>query len=142
MKHAAGDILKYHEMEMSEPVRVLLITDHKAFAAFCNGVGSRVGIWKTLLWHLTPNSIWFLDITPASDIHDVEYSIPDRYHSMMEARAAWNTANRRFLRNMRRLIADAGGFFEGWRLNRAKLYFEAVSTESAFQSFLDGKRIG
>lgn len=142
MKYQAGDLRKYRGLEMSEPARELLISSPRAFASLCNGVGSKVGFFKRLLWFFTPDTIWGLDITDCSDIHDVGYTVPAWYPSLSAARSAWIAENDRFLRNLRKRIAEAGGWLEGWRLNRSKLYHKAVSKEAAFASFLDGKTIG
>lgn len=139
----AGKIEKYKGLEMSEEAANLLYSDPKKFASYCNGVGSRVGWVGRLTYHLIPNTIWFMDITPASDIHDVEYSVPSEFQHLGLAAKAFDDANLRIYKNIQTLIkrkATSGILFR-MRMRRAKLYYYALGSDAAWNSFVSGKTI-
>ena len=81
-----------------------------------NGCGTAG--WKG---RLVPDSIWFLCITPACNIHDWMYTVGLTLADKDEA-------DRVFLNNVCRLIDEAGGpgFLIDLRRDAAKGYFEAV----------------
>jgi len=138
-----GDPRKYVGLTMSDAARDLLNSDRKTFKKCCNGVGSKVGFWNKLLYHIIPNFIGLINITPASDIHDVEYTVPPTFATMTEARQAWQDANMRFLSNCRRLI-EAGTRWHWLREIRYKIateYYALLGSQSALQSFLAGRTI-
>jgi len=138
-----GDFKKYIGLDMSEVARDLLNADPKTFGSYCNGVGSQIGFWNKLVYHFIPNFIGLIDITPAADIHDVEYSVPFVFATMSEAKKAWEDANMRFLSNCRRLI-DAGTSWKWLRASRyfvATKYYALLETDSAWKSFLSGRTI-
>lgn len=134
---------KYLGLAMSDEARKLLGTDPKRWKSYCNGVGSNVGWLGKLTYHLIPNTIWFMDITPASDIHDVEYYVPDTFATRAGA-IEWKVqADQRFLDNMLALIRAKSGtaFMRILRTRRAIAYYNAVA-EIGEDSFLEGKKIG
>ena len=139
----AGNPEKYRGLEMSEAAASLLKSDPKTFASYCNGVGSRIGFWNNLAYHFIPNTIWFMDITPASDIHDVEYSVPDSFSFLGLARQAFDAANLRIYRNIQTLIKrkSTSGILYRLRMNRAELYYYALSSDAAWNAFISGKII-
>lgn len=141
MRYKAGDARKYEGMDMSPVARRVLEDSPALFKSWCNGVGSRGSFWDSVAWHFIPNTIWFMDITKASDIHDVEWTIPTTYTSVEEARKAWLAANCRFVRNCRKLAFDKDGMFLKARLHRIKWYGAKVGSEKSFQRFLRGKTI-
>ena len=128
---------------MSDAAANLLKSDPKTFASYCNGVGSRIGFWNNLFYHFIPNTIWFMDITPASDIHDVEYSVPDSFSFLGLARQAFDAANLRIYRNIQTLIKrkSSGGILYRMRMRRADLYYYALCSDLAEGSFMSGKTI-
>ena len=139
----AGNPEKYRGLEMSEAAANLLKSDPKKFASYCNGVGSRIGFWNNLAYHFIPNTIWFMDITPASDIHDVEYSVPDSFSFLGLAKQAFDAANMRIYRNIQTLIKrkSSGGILYRMRMRRADLYYYALCSDLAEESFMSGKTI-
>jgi hypothetical protein len=146
MKHPTGDAFKYenadYSLDMAASTRELLIRDPKEFASCCNGVGSKAGGWLgNITYHITPNTIWFMDITPASDIHDVEYSHPSSFISDEEAKHCWRAANQRFVDNCRVLAFTRGGPLLKWRLNRIKLYGMALGMDTAWESFMSNRSV-
>jgi len=141
--YRAGDPLKYRGLDMSPAARDLLNSDPRRFASYCNGVGSKVGFWNKILYHLIPNCIGLINITPASDIHDVEYTVPTVFATMGEARKAWKDANLRFLSNCRRLIerGTSRRWLRALRYKIATEYYRLLGSESAWGSFLAGRTI-
>ena len=139
----AGNRLKYNGLQISYVALKLLESDPKKFANYCNGVGSQVGWLGRLIYHIIPNTIWFLDITPASDIHDVEYSIPDEFESISAAEKVFDETNLRLYNNIVTLIdrKGRGGLIYQMRMHRAGLYYDAVSGSSGWNSFISGKTI-
>jgi len=139
----AGNPEKYRGLEMSEEAVNLLYSDPKKFASYCNGVGSQVGWLGKLTYHIIPNTIWFLNITAASDIHDVEYSVPASFESIAAAEKAFDEANLRLYKNICILIDRKGR--SGWlylaRMHRAGLYYDMVSSDAGWTSFVAGKTI-
>ena len=89
---------------MSEHSRQLLMDNPKKFASFCNGVGSQKGFWNSIFYHFIPDTIWGLDITPSSDIHDVEYEFPVAFETVESALEYKDDADKRFRRNLFKLI--------------------------------------
>ena len=126
---------------MSEAAEKLLKSDPKTFASYCNGVGSKIGFWNKLAYHIIPNTIWFMDITPSSDIHDVEFTIPAEFAFLELAAQAFEAANLRIYKNIQTLIKRRGGILYRLRMNRAELYYYALSSDAAWNSFISGKTI-
>ncbi len=109
-------------------------------ARVCNGVGSP-GSWT---YHLIPDTVWGLDVTPASDIHDWMYTYPLKFQSDAEALEWKAKADRALLNNMVRLFERAER--DSWlarrlawlRRRRARLYYEAVANFGG-PSFWEGR---
>jgi len=139
----AGNPEKYEGLEISDAAKRLLKSDPEKFASYCNGVGSRIGFWNNLAYHFIPNTIWFMDITPASDIHDVEYTVPDSFPFLGLAAQAFEAANLRIYKNIQTLIKrkSNGGILYRMRMRRAELYYYALCSDAAWNSFISGKTI-
>ena len=133
---------KYDGLDMCEESRTLLMEDLEQFASHCNGVGSRVGWFGKLTYHFIPNTIWGLNITPASDIHDVEYSYPKIFVDRECATIFKVETDIRFMDNLKTLInrETEWGWVRRLRLSRAKKYYRAVKNIGK-DSFFDGKMI-
>ncbi len=133
---------KYKHLLMSEVAEKLLNEHLEVFTSYCNGVGSTAGFWGKLTYHFIPNTIWCLNITPCSDIHDVEYSIPGEFKTLDEALdwKAW--ADERFYKNLQIYIELNTSYecLKALRLSRAKKYHFAVCSAGE-TSFLKGKTI-
>jgi hypothetical protein len=82
-----------------------------------------------------------MDITPASDIHDVEYTVPAEFAFLELAAQAFEAANLRIYKNIQTLIKRKGGLLYHLRMNRAELYYYALSSDAAWNSFISGKTI-
>lgn len=136
----AGKAKKYSNMDMSKEARWLLEEHPKEFKRYCNGMGSRNTLWDRIVWHLLPNTIWGLNVTPASDIHDVEYSYPTIFRNTEEAAEFKRLADLRFYANMISLIWSGPKFLRDSRLRRAKIYYEAVM-HFGNDAFNKGKKI-
>lgn len=102
-------------MQLYAPPSYVSATVEVRLAAV-NGCGT--GGWKGAI---VPETLWFLDISEACNIHDWMYiagsTIADK-----------DEADRVFLNNMLRLIEGAGGpwLLQRLRRNRAWIYYEAV----------------
>jgi len=78
--------MRYNGLQMSEVARTLYAQHRDVWDSYCNGVGSKGETYLDyLIYKITPNTIWLLDITPCSDIHDVEYTIPQYFETLKEA---------------------------------------------------------
>lgn len=109
----------------------------------CNGVGSRVGFWSRLLYHIIPNTIFFLDITPASDIHDYDYCYPFHFDSLKSALLFKHAADCRFRENCFKIIdhETRWEWLKTMRRIRVEKYYFALSAYG-LTAFLAGKSIG
>jgi len=118
----------------------LSVAAHKRI---CNGVGSRVGWWRRFLWHLTPNTVWFLSIEQSADVHDYDYSFPQHFRSMSEACIFKSVADNRFRENCFRQIelGTKNEYLKYLRRIRIEKY-HLVLTEAGMDSFLAGKTVG
>jgi hypothetical protein len=110
-------------------------------------VGSKSTYINRLIWHFIPNTIWGLDITPASDLHDVGYSYPYIFSSLQAALEYKAGIDSEFLNNMMILINRkekkgnlASEILAQARRNRAQLYYIAVS-KFGKDSYLKGKTL-
>lgn len=130
---------KYDGLELSPEFARLATEDPQKIIDCCNGVGSEVGFWGKLTYHLTPNTIWFLDITPVSDIHDVDCTYPSRFKNKAEALKHHEEANKRFRKNLQTYIEmhTSNRFLLWLRLDRAAKYYVILTMTD--ESFLEGK---
>ncbi len=132
---------KYEGLELSDEFQRLATENPAEIVRLCNGVGSTVG-WAAWFYHLIPNTIWGLDITPASDIHDVDYVYPKSFRIYTEAAYHKRKADRRIYNNILALI-DMHTRYE-WlkdlRVSRTRKYY-FVLLSCGNESFLDGKTI-
>ncbi len=83
-------------------------------AEVCNGMGP-----EGLGW-LVPDTMYFVDVSPAGDVHDYMYEYPDGMTRLQ--------CDKVFLRNMLRIIEKTGGWsWVQWlRRRRALKYYWAV----------------
>ena len=136
------DIHKYDGLEMSDEFKYLAssVEGQQMIIQCCNGVGSDVGWFGELTYHLIPNTIWFLDVTACSDIHDTDYTYPQHFMDKESALIYKAQADLRLYNNLCTYIKinTASSFLLAMRLRRAKLYYDAVSN-CGEDSFLEGK---
>lgn len=131
----------YEGLLMCAETKYLLLFKPHDFAACCNGVGSQVGgFFRRMLYRITPNTIWLLNITLASNIHDVEYTYPDTFSTKEEALKHKEKSDDRFYWNLLELIHRKGGIFKKLRERRAFAYYKLLLIAGEF-SFLEGKTI-
>lgn len=139
------DINKYEGLDLSDGFKELASTPEgqEKIKSWCNGVGSEVGFWANLAYHIIPNTIWFLDITCCSDIHDVDYWYPFNFATMEEAIEHKKKADLRLYNNILiHIKKNTTSSMMLWMRNRrAKFYYDMVSNAGE-ASFLDGKTIG
>jgi len=88
-----------------------------------NGVGSETS-WT---YHLTPDTIWGLNINPTSHAHDYMYSIPYKFKSVAQGLAWKRLADHYFDINCRIQIKDYAGWLESWRYDRVDKYNIALN---------------
>jgi hypothetical protein len=147
-RHKVGDPEKYkingEWMQMQPEVKKLLMGRNAQFVKNSNGVGSRVGFWNKLIYHVIPDSIGFLNITGPSDLHDNGFSVPIEFKTLSDAYQYFEEVNWNFLSNLRREILN--GTYTRWiRKSRyfvAAHYYDAVQSSVGWTSFMDGKLIG
>ena len=136
------DMHKYDGLEISEGFNELSSTPEgiQKIIGWCNGVGSEVGFWAKLVYHIIPNTIWFLDVTAVSDIHDVDYWYPSHFKNKALAIKFKAEADLRLKHNFETYIKryTTNKIMLRLRLNRAEVYYLAVSRVGE-QSFLEGK---
>ena len=131
---------KYANMEMAPTTRGLLDSSPRKFLSYCNGVGSQTGWFNKLIYHFIPNTIWGLDITPASDVHDVEYAYPHIFNNLLEALEFKFSADKRFKRNVFTLIDTKTRWEWLKRLRKARaMEYEFILRHCGEESFLSGK---
>ena len=132
---------KYAGLDISAAAEKLMLNYPVAFARYCNGVGSRIGgFWSRLFYHFIPNTIWFMNITDCSDLHDVDYSVPNVFATLADARQYRLDADLRFYNNLLIRIEERGGWFEHARKHRAIVYYNTLRVMGE-DSFMDGKQI-
>jgi len=132
---------KYIGLECTVPFRQFVRNaGDKRIAELFNGVGSQVGFIGKATYHLIPNTIWGLNITPASDIHDFDYTEPREFDSKEDALRHKAEADKAFYRNVRKLIDRKGGWCKYGRRVRAWTYYRVLRA-CGKESFLAGKDI-
>ncbi len=146
-KHKTGDIEKYKTdgvlMQMTADVYFCLMYKNEKFKKLCNGVGSQVGWFNKLIYHIIPDSIGLLNITGCSDLHDVGFSVPKAFKTLEDAYEYFEQVNWDFLSNLRRRI-EAGTHTYLIRKTRyfvATRYYNAVQSSIGWTSFMSGKLI-
>jgi len=136
------DKSKYDGLAMSPQARVILDHHPDKWVEYCNGVGSPEGGWfRRLTYRLTPDTIWGMDITPASDIHDVEYTVPDHYNTKFTAEEYRHESDMRLRRNIEALADRGWRFLRAKRYARARAYYHIVRV-MARDGFYKGKSFG
>ena len=125
-------IKRFDYLEMSLDCKEFLYNNPIVFMKYTNGVGSDVGWFNSLMKRIIPkfvrNKIFGVDITPASDLHDVEYSLIIVFKSIASGVSFKNRADRAFKRNMDYLIKEDKGLdcFDHLRFAKSKLYLCGV----------------
>lgn len=125
-------IKRYDNLEMSSECKELLQNNPKAFMEYTNGVGSDVGWFNSALKWIIPkfirNKMFGVDITPASDLHDVEYSLVIKFKTILSGVSFKNRADRAFKDNMDYLIKEDKGsdYFDNLRFVKSRLYLCGV----------------
>ncbi|MDD5697663.1 MAG: hypothetical protein PHH77_03515 [Victivallaceae bacterium] len=89
-----------------------------------NGVGSET---NELIYHLTPDTVWGLNINPVSHIHDWMYTFPMVFSGVAEGLVRLRLADHWFDLNCECLFKDAGGWFKRFRMTRLDEYKVALN---------------
>ena len=125
-------INRFDNLKMSDHAHMLLIEDTARFMGYTNGVGSEVGWFNRTMRWLIPswirNGLFGVDITPASDLHDVEYSIKIKFTTIAEGEGFKDKADLNFRRNMITIVKrnNKANTFDSFRFVEARLYYLAV----------------
>lgn len=123
---------RYMDKNMPLEIHVLLHSDPEQFISNCNGVGSPSGGWiHRLLYHLTPNTIWGMDISADADIHDNGYTVPAVFKTLADALSYKKLNDTYFYTNIKAEIYRRGGFLKYLRMGILN------SEEFALQRFGD-----
>ena len=133
-----------YQLKASDDYWTLTDSEHKKI---CNGVGSRVGIIANLLWHFTPNTVWGLNITPVSDIHDYDFTYPKTFKTFSEAIKHKTQSDCRFRSNAFTLIESQTKWEWLKTLRKIRiLKYHLIITELGLRSYrltiVTGKQIG
>lgn len=125
-------IKRFYGLKMSDQAHMLLVEDTAKFMSYTNGVGSEVGWFNRTMRWLIPrwlrNKLFGVDITPGSDLHDVEYSIKIKFKTISEGEVFKENGDRYFKENMGILIRKDKKInsLDSLRFVKARLYFIAV----------------
>ena len=125
-------IKRFDNLEMSLEAKELLYNNPKAHMEYTNGVGSDVGWFNSFIKWIIPkfirNKIFGVDITPASGLHDVEYSLVIIFKSLASGISFKNRGDRAFKHNMDYLIKEDKGLdcFDHLRFIESRLYLCGV----------------
>jgi hypothetical protein len=141
-KQVSLPIDKYEGLDISPAFAEVATETPELLDALCNGVGSVIG-WAKWFYPLIPNTIWGLDITPASDIHDIDYVLPKRFPDKKTAIKHKKKADKRFYNNVNFLIRKNTKmkWLKKFRLSRSRKYY-FVLKNLGDESFLKDKTIG
>jgi len=135
-----GNFRKAKTLRMAKSTRWLIDKHPKEARRYCNGVGSTATFLDRLLYHLIPNGILGVSIVAASQIHDIEYSYPTIFRDKDEADQFKKEADARFYANMIELVYRGPKFLRNFRLDGAKVRYEAVQ-HFGHGAFEVGKKI-
>lgn len=103
-----------------------------------NGVGSEsMGI----LYHLTPDTIWFVNINSVSHQHDWMYSLPFKFKTTAEGLAYKAKADKLLLTNCYKIAATRNWPFKQFMCTRSDSYYKALSHPSGNAAFWVDKQL-
>lgn len=125
-------IKRFDGLKMSDQTHLLLIENTAKFMSYTNGVGSEVGYFNSFMRWLIPsfirNRLFGVDITPASDLHDVEYSVKVNFKTIAEGEYFKDNGDKYFKNNMEILIKRDKHIdsLDRLRFVKSKIYFLAV----------------
>lgn len=92
---------KYHGLDMPKSFKTDLKSNRERIKSIVNGMGSP----KTWWYATHPDSMYGMDVTPVSDIHDYEYTYPGKpFETEEEATEYRDAADERFHGNLKKLI--------------------------------------
>ena len=132
------DITDSLELECCHEYYHLLHHHPAQYPLVCNGVGSETS-WT---YHLTPDTIWFLDISPSSGIHDWDFTYPLYFESYQAGMQHFHDANRRFRDNIEKQIAAANWLLRPVRRARKQEYYFLLETfRASHNSFWSNKTL-
>lgn len=132
---------RYNGLLIESSAKEILYNHPEEWLKNCNGVGSTVG-WARIFYNLIPNTIWFMDITKCSDIHDNEYVFPSMFADRTSAEQHRLVADLNFKTNCHTLNMwhSNNSFVRFLRERRIEKYYMTLRT-FAEESFFSGKII-
>ena len=126
-----------YRLWMPDDFALTIIDNPEAVEQVCNGVGSG------LLAKVIPDTIWFMDATPSSDIHDWMYTEPEYFENDEIGFAYKRKADRVFLNNICRQVdaTKSWRWIKYLRKSRARKYYFTLKYFGG-PAFWNGKTIG
>lgn len=88
-----------------------------------NGVGSETSI----TYHLTPDTVWGMNINPVSHIHDWMYTLPLSFKSVADGLAYKRLADHWFYVNGMKMVTNGSSWLQGVRTKRFDAYAVALN---------------
>lgn len=125
------------KLSCSKMFKKAIIYDIKGLDLICNGVGSS----SSWTYHLTPNTIYGLNIESAANIHDWDYTFPLVFKKKWFAQKHKEMADDRFESNVLKLIENGSCLLKWLRKRRLKKYM-FILRECGFKAFYADKQIG
>lgn len=133
---------RYHLLDAPYEFWIDLVNNPQKIKDCCNGVGSEVGWFGKLTYHFIPNTIWGLDVTEFSDIHDYMYTYPEEFDTEEDALRYKDMADRTGRHNLQVIISRNSKlrWLKLLRIRRARQYYFLLKIAGK-DSFLEGKKI-
>lgn len=118
---------EYHELMIYHPA---------LYNEICNGVGSETH-WT---YHLIPDTIWGLDISPSAGIHDFDWTYPMEFDSYADGEECRLRQNDVFAANVEKQIMAGTWLLRPLRRLRKNTYLKLLNeTRAAHNSFWSNK---
>jgi len=136
------DIHKYDGLLLPPGFTKMASTEagRKLIMECCNGVGSKVGWFNRLFYHFIPNTVYFLNVTACSDLHDFGSTYPNHFVNRIEAIKHLKANNLQLRENLETYIDThtKNEWLLNARLKRAINYYSAVRI-AGDKSFFNNK---
>lgn len=126
------------ELECSAEYQRCMMWYQEYYIQVANGVGSETS-WT---YHLTPDTVWLLDISPTAGIHDWDFTFPMYFASYAAGQQWFHAANARFRDNLEKQIKNGCWLLRGPRRCRKQEYFWILdNTMISHNAFWSNKRL-
>ena len=104
---------------------------------YANGVGSKTSI----AYHITPDTIWGMNVNPSSHIHDWMYAKPDIFATRGEALEHKQVTEDWFKTNLYKQIESGSWWLRTPRKLRVMWYLWILNGKNGMDAFFDNKTI-